>query len=86
LKATTHTVEKVILHGHTNKYGEKSERKVSNFVPVKVDFVPVKVMAQHSVTLVYISKLFPLPVDKLFHYSRQGMLAQHQLSNDDYGE
>lgn len=41
-------------------YGEKSERKVPNFVPVKV-------RTQHSVTLVYISTLFPLPVDKLFH-------------------
>jgi len=69
LKATTHTVEKGTLHGHTKQnlfhfqydmYGEKSERKVPNFVPVKV-------MTQHSVTLVYISKLFPLPVDKLFH-------------------
>jgi hypothetical protein len=38
----------------------RSERKVPNFVPLKV-------MMQHSVTLVYISKLFPRPVNKLFH-------------------
>jgi hypothetical protein len=51
----------IIVIPSTNMiYREKSERKVPSFVPVKK-------MTQHSVTLFYISTLFPLPGDKLFH-------------------
>jgi len=50
----------VVIPSSDTIYGEMSERKLPNFVRVRV-------MMQHSVTLVCITKVFPLPVDKLFH-------------------